>query len=92
MLVGYARISTQDQNLNLQNDALQKAGCDKIFQDIASGAKSERQGLSEAISFCRGGDTLIVWKLDRLGRSVSGTTTTLLTNYFILRTQFNIPR
>jgi DNA invertase Pin-like site-specific DNA recombinase len=48
MLVGYARISTQDQNLHLQNDALQKAGCEKIFQDIASGAKSERQGLTEA--------------------------------------------
>ena len=52
------------------NDALQKAGCDKIFQDIASGAKSERQGLTEAIDFCRSGDTLIVWKLDRLGRSI----------------------
>ncbi len=70
MLVGYARISTQDQNLHLQNDALQKAGCDKIFQDIASGAKSERQGLTEAINFCRSGDSLIVWKLDRLGRSI----------------------
>ncbi|MBS0288004.1 MAG: recombinase family protein [Proteobacteria bacterium] len=70
MLIGYARISTQDQNLHLQNDALQKAGCEKIFHDIASGAKSERQGLTEAINFCRSGDTLVVWKLDRLGRSI----------------------
>src|SRR3982750_4741813 len=66
MLVGYARISTTDQTLNLQRDALLKAGCSKIFTDTASGAKAEREGLTEAISYVREGDTLVVWKLDRL--------------------------
>ncbi len=70
MLVGYALVSTSDQNLDLQIDALDKAGCEKIFQDVASGAKSERPGLTEALSFMRAGDTLTVWKLDRLGRSL----------------------
>ncbi len=70
MLVGYARISTTDQTLDLQRDALTKAGCSKIFTDTASGAKSEREGLTESISYVRAGDTLIVWKLDRLGRSL----------------------
>jgi DNA invertase Pin-like site-specific DNA recombinase len=70
MLVGYARVSTEDQNLDLQKDALQKAGCEKLFTDIASGAKDERAGLTEAIAFLRPGDTLTVWKLDRLGRSL----------------------
>jgi DNA invertase Pin-like site-specific DNA recombinase len=70
MLVGYARVSTEDQNLDLQKDALQKAGCEKLFTDIASGAKDERAGLTEAIAFLRPGDTLAVWKLDRLGRSL----------------------
>jgi DNA invertase Pin-like site-specific DNA recombinase len=70
MLVGYARISTTDQTLNLQRDALTKEGCSKIFTDTASGAKSEREGLIEAISYVRAGDTLVVWKLDRLGRSL----------------------
>lgn len=70
MLVGYARVSTQDQNIHLQEDALRKAGCEKFFKDVASGAKVERQGLQEAIQFCRKGDTLVVWKLDRLGRSI----------------------
>src|SRR3954451_2059486 len=70
MLVGYARVSTEDQNLDLQKDALQKAGCGKLFTDIASGAKDERAGLAEAIAFLRPGDTLAVWKLDRLGRSL----------------------
>ncbi len=70
MLVGYARVSTEDQNLDLQKDALQKAGCEKLFTDIASGAKDERAGLAEAIAFLRPGDTLAVWKLDRLGRSL----------------------
>jgi DNA invertase Pin-like site-specific DNA recombinase len=70
MLVGYARISTTDQTLDLQRDALTKAGCSKIFTDTASGAKSEREGLTEAISYVRAGDTLVVWKLDRLGRSL----------------------
>src|SRR4051812_10718948 len=70
MLVGYARISTTDQTLNLQRDALTKAGCSKIFTDTASGAQTEREGLTEAISYVRAGDTLVVWKLDRLGRSL----------------------
>jgi DNA invertase Pin-like site-specific DNA recombinase len=70
MLVGYARISTTDPTLNLQHDALSKAGCTKIFTDTASGAQTEREGLLEAISYVRVGDTLVVWKLDRLGRSL----------------------
>jgi DNA invertase Pin-like site-specific DNA recombinase len=71
MLIGYARVSTQDQTLNLQKDALEKAGCQKIFTDIASGAKQERKGLEEALSHVREGDTLVVWRLDRLGRSIT---------------------
>jgi DNA invertase Pin-like site-specific DNA recombinase len=70
MLVGYARISTTDQTLDLQHDALTKAGCSKIFTDTASGAKAEREGLTEALSYVRAGDSLIVWRLDRLGRSL----------------------
>lgn len=70
MLVGYARVSTQEQTLDLQQDALQKAGCSKIFTDTISGTKQERVGLSEALEFMRAGDTLVVWKLDRLGRSL----------------------
>src|ERR671938_1596220 len=70
MLVGYARVSTGDQNLDLQQDALKRAGCKKIFTDVASGAKDERAGLAEALAFLRPGDTLAVWKLDRLGRSL----------------------
>src|SRR5512132_278468 len=70
MLVGYARVSTSDQTLDLQKDALQKAGCDRIFTDTASGAKAERIGLDEAINYVRKGDTLVVWRLDRLGRSL----------------------
>jgi DNA invertase Pin-like site-specific DNA recombinase len=67
MLVGYARVSTQDQTLNLQKDALSKIGCQKIFTDAASGAKAERKGLEEALEYVREGDTLVVWRLDRLG-------------------------
>src|SRR6266550_561356 len=70
MLIGYARVSTQDQTVNLQKDALEKIGCAKIFTDIISGATTERQGLDEALSYVREGDTLVVWKLDRLGRSL----------------------
>src|SRR4249919_976304 len=70
MLLGYARVSTHDQTLALQQDALTQAGCDRIFTDTASGAKAERQGLEEALSHVRRGDTLVVWKLDRLGRSL----------------------
>lgn len=70
MLIGYARISTTDQNLNLQKDALEDFGCAKVFTDVVSGAKSERTGLNEALVFLREGDSLVVWKLDRLGRSL----------------------
>jgi DNA invertase Pin-like site-specific DNA recombinase len=70
MLVGYARVSTQDQNLNLQKDALKKAGCEKIFTDVGGGADFTRKGLLDALAFMRKGDCLVVWKLDRLGRSL----------------------
>ena len=70
MQIGYARVSTDDQNLDLQNDALKQAGCDKIIEEKASGAKTDRAGLDEALSFLRKGDTLVVWRLDRLGRSL----------------------
>ena len=70
MLVGYARVSTQDQNLDLQIDALTKAGCEKMFDDKISGTRAVRPGLDKALEILREGDTLVVWKLDRLGRSV----------------------
>ena len=72
MLVGYARVSTQDQNLELQLTALKKSGCKKIYQDQMSGTKNNRPGLQLALEVLRKGDTLVVWKLDRLGRSVKG--------------------
>jgi len=68
--IGYARVSTQDQTLDLQLDTLKKAGCIKIFTDTASGAKSERKGLYEALEYVRENDVLVVWRLDRLGRSL----------------------
>jgi DNA invertase Pin-like site-specific DNA recombinase len=71
MLIGYARVSTHDQTLALQQDALSKAGCTKIFTDTASGAMTKRIGLEEALNYVRKGDTLVVWRLDRLGRSLS---------------------
>ncbi|MEM7117916.1 MAG: recombinase family protein [Chloroflexota bacterium] len=70
MLIGYARVSTDDQNLNLQKDALQKAGCERIFEDRKSGAKATRPGLALALDYVRAGDVLVVWRLDRLGRSL----------------------
>jgi DNA invertase Pin-like site-specific DNA recombinase len=68
MLIGYAQISTSDQTLDLQRDALTAAGCDRFFEEVASGAKASRPGLEEALSYLRTGDTLVVWRLDRLGR------------------------
>ena len=70
MLIGYARVSTQDQNLDLQIEALRQAGCERIFEDKASGSRAERPGLTKAIEMLREGDAFVVWKLDRLGRSV----------------------
>jgi DNA invertase Pin-like site-specific DNA recombinase len=68
--IGYARISTDDQSLSLQLDALNQAGCQHIFRDIISGAKAERPGLTQALDHLRPGDVLVVWRLDRLGRSL----------------------
>lgn len=70
MLIGYARVSTLDQNLDLQREALLKAGCQKNFEDKMSGTKNDRPGLNKALETLREGDTFVVWKLDRLGRSV----------------------
>jgi len=81
MKIGYARASTADQHLRMQEDALKNAGCEEIYTDIISGVKSQRQGLDQAMSYLREGDTLVVWKLDRLGRSIQHliqTITTLL--------------
>src|SRR6202171_2827435 len=70
MLLGYARVSTIDQNLALQRDALAEAGCGRIFTEQLSGAVTDRPALREALEFARSGGTLIVWKLDRLARSM----------------------
>ena len=70
MLIGYARVSTHEQNLTLQEDAFKKIGCEKVFKDIMSGSTQKRPGLTLALDALREGDTLVVWKLDRLGRSV----------------------
>lgn len=70
-MIGYARISTEDQNLDLQRDALNRAGCTRIYEDRKSGAKAERAGLTLALEVVRAGDQLVVWRLDRLGRSLS---------------------
>jgi DNA invertase Pin-like site-specific DNA recombinase len=70
MRIGYARVSTQDQHLVAQTDALRQAGCEKVYTDQLSGASRERPGLSQALETLRKGDTLVVWKLDRLGRSL----------------------
>lgn len=68
--IGYARVSMSEQNTALQTDALHKAGCERVFQDTVSGAISERPGLSAALAILRNGDVLVVWRLDRLGRSL----------------------
>jgi len=70
MRIGYARVSTNDQSLNLQQDALQAGGCGQLFTDVVSGIRTEWLGLSAALQACRPGDILVVWKLDRLGRSL----------------------
>jgi DNA invertase Pin-like site-specific DNA recombinase len=72
MLIGYARVSTADQNLELQSAALKKAWCRRLFTDKISGVNVDRPGIKEALSHLREGDTLVVWKLDRLGQSVKG--------------------
>lgn len=70
MKIGYARVSTGLQNLDLQEDRLNQYGCEKIFSDHMSGSKSKRPGLDKAIEFARSGDTIVVWRLDRLGRNM----------------------
>lgn len=70
MKIGYARVSTKDQELNLQTDALRQAGCERIFEERASGARRDRPALKEALDFAREGDVLVVWRLDRLARSL----------------------
>lgn len=70
MYLGYARVSTEDQKLDLQKDALKKIGCKEIFTDVISGAKTKREGLDKLLNYARPGDTIVVWKLDRLGRSL----------------------
>ncbi len=68
-IVGYARVSTDEQSLDLQLDALKAAGCDRVYQDVGSGTLADRPDLARALDHVRAGDTLVVWKLDRLGRS-----------------------
>src|SRR3954462_5349277 len=70
MQIGYARVSTGEQTLDLQQDALSAAGCDPVYTDVISGSKESRPGLDKALSYIRKGDTLVVWRLDRLGRSL----------------------
>jgi DNA invertase Pin-like site-specific DNA recombinase len=72
MLIGYARVSTPEQDLTPQLVSLSEAGCEKVFSDKASGAKANRAGLTDALSHARAGDVLVVWKLDRLGRTMKG--------------------
>lgn len=78
MLIGYARVSTDDQKLDLQVDALKRAGCERIYQDVESGSRDDRGGLADAMMALQRGDTLMVWKLDRLGRSLRHLVDTIL--------------
>ena len=71
MFIGYARVSTADQTLALQEDALHAAGCERLYKDVISGSTTDRPGLTDALAQCRPGDVLVVWKLDRLGRSLA---------------------
>ncbi|HAU1790001.1 TPA: recombinase family protein [Legionella pneumophila] len=71
MKIGYARVSTKEQSLSMQVDALKKTGCDQIHEEIASGAKTARPVLDEIVRNLRDGDTLVIWKLDRLGRNLA---------------------
>jgi DNA invertase Pin-like site-specific DNA recombinase len=77
MKIGYARVSTDTQSLDLQMDALKREGCEEIYTDVISGSKSDRPGLNKALAYIREGDTLVVWKLDRLGRSIQHLITTV---------------
>src|SRR5215469_13874634 len=77
MKVGYIRVSKQEQNEELQRDALKEASCEKLFSDVMTGSKFERKGLEKLLAFARSGDTVIVWKLDRLGRSLKDLIETL---------------
>ena len=70
MKIGYARVSTKDQSFDLQLDALQKAGCDKIYREVVSGARAERPVLNQLLDTVRENDIVVIWKLDRLGRSL----------------------
>jgi DNA invertase Pin-like site-specific DNA recombinase len=71
MLIGYMRVSTVEQNLDLQRDALERAGCEWVYDDVCSGRATERPGLAKALDVARDGDALVVWKLDRIGRSLT---------------------
>ena len=70
MLIGYMRVSTSEQSLDLQRDALDHVGCERVYEDVCSGRATERQGLNKALEMAREGDALVVWKLDRIGRSL----------------------
>lgn len=77
MLIGYVRVSMSEQQLALQEDALREAGCERIYTDTASSTNTDRPGLNTTLEVLRAGDTLVVWKLDRLGRSLSHLITTV---------------